>query len=193
MPQGASLEAIVAPTHVAVPPWGERKGRASAERALGESAYGQVAQLAERLTAGDDNAYDAAVAIEDHLRTGYAYDEEPPRHRLPLRAFLFQDRIGYCQQFAGSMALMLRMVGIPARVAAGFAPGTPLANGRGFEVTDLDAHAWVEVYFNGIGWVPFDPTPPAGPAQAPELRGGAAFANGAGAFGDARSRREEST
>ena len=122
VPQNASLESILAPVHVIVPPWGEQ-GLASAERSLAESAYGQVAQLAERLTAREENAYDAAVAIEDHLRSGYSYDEQPPRHRLPLRAFLFQDRVGYCQQFAGSMALMLRMVGIPARVAAGFAPG----------------------------------------------------------------------
>ncbi len=190
VPQDASLEAIVAPTHVAVPLWGEREGRASAEQALGESAYGQVAHLAERLTAGEANAYDAATAIQNHLRSRYTYDEKPPRHRLPLRAFLFQDRIGYCQQFAGAMALMLRTVGIPARVAAGFAPGTPLTKGEGFEVTDLDAHAWVEVYFNGIGWVPFDPTPPVAPAQAPEVRGGASFSLGAGSFGEFQARGE---
>jgi transglutaminase-like putative cysteine protease len=184
LPDDAGLEAIVAPTHLSVPLWGREGGRLQARRMLAGSAYGQVAQLAERLTAGEHNAYDAAVAIENHLRSTYEYDERPPRHRLPLRAFLFQDGIGYCQQFSGAMALMLRMVGIPARVAAGFAPGTPLTNGHGFVVTDLDAHAWVEVYFNGIGWVPFDPTPPAAPAQSPELRGAAAFALGAGALGE---------
>src|SRR3954451_5903774 len=64
------------------------------------------------------------------------------------------------------MALMLRMVGIPARVAAGFAPGSLNRDSGEFRVRDLDAHAWVEVYFNGIGWVTFDPTPPAAPAQS---------------------------
>jgi hypothetical protein len=186
LPVNASLEATLAPTHISVPLWGTERGRAQARRMLAASAYGQVAHLAERLTAGERNAYDAAVAIESHLRTGYAYNEQPPQHRLPLRAFLFQDGFGYCQQFSGAMALMLRMVGIPARVVAGFAPGTPLTGGGGFVVTDLDAHAWVEVYFNGIGWIPFDPTPPVAPAQSPEVRGGASFALGAASFGKLR-------
>jgi hypothetical protein len=184
LPDGADLESIVAPTHVDVPLWGHHRGRAEARRRLRESAYSQVARLAERLTAGKRTAYDAAVAIDNHLRTTYSYDEGPRSHRLPLRAFLFRDRFGYCQQFSGAMALMLRMVGIPARVATGFAPGTATADGRGFEVTDLDAHSWVEVYFNGIGWVPFDPTPPSSPATI-EIRGAASFGIGASEFGDA--------
>ncbi len=182
LPDGADLESLVAPTHFAVPLWGHRRSGVAAARLLAATPYDRVAELAARLTAGSGNAYDAAVAVESHLRTGYRYDERPPERRLPLRAFLFRDRIGYCQQFSGAMALMLRTVGIPARVAAGFAPGTPLANGRGFEVTDLDAHSWVEVYFNRIGWVPFDPTPPTAPAT-PEIRGGALAGLGAGAFG----------
>jgi hypothetical protein len=76
------------------------------------------------------------------------------------------------------MALMLRMEGIPARVATGFSPGIPKDGGR-FVVRALDAHSWVEVYFEGIGWVPFDPTPASAPA---ELRNG-----GAGAASSAAS------
>jgi len=184
LPDGASLESIVAPLHFTVPLWGHERGVDLARRRLDESAYSQVARLAERLTARDRNAYDAAIAISNHLRTSYSYDERPPNRRLPLRAFLFRDKVGYCQQFSGAMALMLRMVGIPARVAAGFAPGAPAADGHGYEVTDLDAHSWVEVYFNGIGWVPFDPTPPTAPATA-DVRGGASFGIGLSAFGGA--------
>ena len=80
--------------------------------------------------------------------------------------FLKQDKLGYCQQFSGAMALMLRMAGIPARVAAGFSPGSYNQDTREYRVRDLDAHSWVEVWFNGIGWVPFDPTPARSPAQS---------------------------
>jgi transglutaminase-like putative cysteine protease len=190
LPAGASLEAIVAPEHIGVPLWGHSRGAEQADRRLARSAYGRVAGMAERITAGAESGYEAATAIAAHLRSSYAYDERPPVRRLPLRAFLFRDRIGYCQHYSGAMALMLRMVGVPARVAAGFAPGTPLADGRGFEVTDLEAHSWVEVYFNGIGWLPFDPTPPTAPASI-EVRGGASFGPGAvdpgGGGGGARS------
>jgi hypothetical protein len=182
LPARADLESVLAPVHLGIPPWGRSAGRAEARRELDATAYAQVAHLAERLTAGERDAYDAATAVQDFLRTSYAYDEKPPERRLPLRAFLFQDKRGYCQQFSGAMALMLRMVGIPARVATGFAPGTPLANGRGFEVTDLEAHSWVEVYFTGVGWLPFDPTPPTTPASL-EIRGGASFGIGASEFG----------
>ncbi|MCB0874915.1 MAG: hypothetical protein KDB46_01855 [Solirubrobacterales bacterium] len=185
LPADSSLESIAAPDRIDVPLWGSDRGDPAVARArLGSSAYAPVLRLAERLTAGERDAYDATVAINDHLRSAYSYDERPPERRLPLRAFLFRDRIGYCQHFSGAMALMLRMVGIPARVATGFAPGTPLADGKGFEVTDLEAHSWVEVYFDGVGWLPFDPTPPTTPASL-EVRGGASFGLGAGDLGGA--------
>jgi transglutaminase-like putative cysteine protease len=189
LPADASLEAIAAPDRIDVPLWGSERGDpAAALTQLRSSVYAPVFRLAERLTAGAPDAYDATVAVNDHLRTAYSYDERPPERRLPLRAFLFQDRIGYCQQFSGAMALMLRMVGIPARVATGFAPGTPLADGKGFEVTDLEAHSWVEVYFDGIGWLPFDPTPPTNPASL-EIRGGASFGIDAGDLGGAAAEK----
>ncbi len=77
----------------------------------------------------------------------------------PLVDFLFGSRRGYCQHFAGSMAVMLRSLGIPARVAVGYTGGRFDAKSERWVVTDRDAHAWVEVWFPGYGWLPFDPTP----------------------------------
>ena len=148
-----------------MPLYGESSGSHD-RRAVADSAYGAVYALARRLTANTKTEYGAVTAIERHLRGSYSYDESPPVRELPLRAFLFRDRIGYCQQFSGAMALMLRTLGIPARVASGFSPGIPNPKTSGLVVRDLDAHSWVEVYFNGIGWVPFDPTPAASPAAA---------------------------
>jgi hypothetical protein len=107
-------------------------------------------------------------SVEHYLNTSrFAYDEHPSVHKYPLEWFLFKGRIGYCQQFSGAMALMLRMVGIPARIATGFAPGTPQPGSPGvYKVRDLDAHSWVEVYFPTIGWVTFDPTPAVAPASS---------------------------
>ena len=148
---------------------------AKVDEQLDRSLYADVHALASRLAAGAPTMYDAVTAIERHLRRSYAYDEAPPASEVPLRDFLFFDRVGYCQQFSGAMALMLRTLGIPSRVASGFSSGE--RDGGAFQVSDLDAHSWVEVYFNGIGWVPFEPTPSAAPAgeQLTELaatRGG---------------------
>src|SRR3954452_1918503 len=108
---------------------------------------------------------EAVHAIERFLDRNYTYSEKPRPAQYPLNAFLFRDKFGYCQQFSGAMALMLRMAGIPSRVAAGFAPGSYNRDSGEYRVRDLDAHSWVEVYFNGIGWVTFDPTPAASPAE----------------------------
>jgi len=123
------------------------------------SPYARVYALARRLGSGAPSTYDVVARIEAFLRHGFAYDERPPRRAYPLVSFLLTDRVGYCQQFSGAMTLMLRMNGIPARVAAGFLPGSRNPSTGLYEVTARDAHAWVEVYFAGIGWVPFDPTP----------------------------------
>jgi transglutaminase-like putative cysteine protease len=143
--------------------------RREARRQILASPYARVYRLARRITAGQPTPYGAATAIEAHLRSGrYEYAEAIPKaRRHPLDEFLFEDRRGYCQQFSGAMALMLRMVGIPSRVATGFSAGfkDPDANDR-FVVSDVDAHSWVEVYLTGIGWVPFDPTPAVAPAAS---------------------------
>jgi hypothetical protein len=116
------------------------------------------------LAAGTRSPYAYAVAISRYLDRHFAYNENPPARPYPLVSFLFQDKIGYCQQFSGTMALLLRMGGVPARVAAGFTSGSRDSHGR-FEVTDIDAHAWVEVWFPRYGWVRFDPTPAIAPAR----------------------------
>jgi protein-glutamine gamma-glutamyltransferase len=162
---------------VTVPLRGSRPPRTVA-RELAGSAYVGVYRLARRLTRGAATAFDATAAIERYLKLNYSYDELPPRRHYPLQAFLFRDRIGYCQQFSGAMALMLRMVGIPSRVAAGFSPGSPTDRRGHYVVTDLDAHSWVEVFFNRIGWVAFDPTPAAAPARSQTLGIGAETVGG---------------
>jgi transglutaminase-like putative cysteine protease len=106
--------------------------------------------------------YAAAIALETWLRRtgGFTYDEHPgPPGGAPLARFVLHTKRGYCQHFAGAMALMLRYLGIPARVAAGFTSGTYDAGSGTWTVTDHDAHTWVEVWFAGYGWLPFDPTP----------------------------------
>ena len=107
-----------------------------------------------------DTPYETVLALENwfRLRGGFRYDESPPAvDGAPLIAFVNRTKAGYCQHYAGAMTLMLRMLGIPSRVAVGFTSGN-LENGS-WVVTDHEAHAWVEVWFAGQGWVPFDPTP----------------------------------
>ncbi len=160
-----------------------------AEARLLASPYAGVYRLAGRLARGRATSYDKVRAIERHLRRSYDYDERPPVREHPLAAFLLSDRAGYCQQFSGAMALMLRMAGIPARVATGFAPGLRQGRGR-WRVRDLDAHSWVEVLFPGIGWVAFDPTPSSAPAERPgdDVEADAA-ASASAAGGEARRPR----
>jgi hypothetical protein len=148
----------------AAPFWGS-PASGTVDSALAASAYGSVYGLARRITAHETTAYGAVKAIETYLGDRYRYSEFAPIKRLALRNFILRARRGYCQHFSGAMALMLRMLGIPARVAAGFSPGQADPNGN-YVVTDFDSHSWVEVYFTGIGWVTFDPTPPGAPARS---------------------------
>jgi len=171
---GVSLPATAAPgpgasRPVFVPPRGlpAAGGAQNVSRELAESAYGRVYRLARRLTQSAPTTFAAVRGVERYLEKNMRYDERPPQRRLPLDAFLFQDKIGYCQHFSGAMALMLRMSGIPSRVVSGFSPGVrDLETRNEYKVRDLDAHSWVEVFFAGIGWVTFDPTPPVAPAQS---------------------------
>ena len=138
------------------------------ERYLALWPYRGLWREARRLSSGARAPYGAAVAIETWLREtgGFVYDQSPtqPAGPPPLADFIDEGRRGYCQHFAGAMALMLRFLGIPARVAAGFTSGK-YENG-GWTVTDHDAHAWVEVWFPGYGWLAFDPTPGRGSLAA---------------------------
>ena len=128
------------------------------------SPYGDAYGLARQLAAGAATPYQFAEAVKGYLDNHYTYNESPPRSSYPLESFLFLSRKGYCQQFAGAMALLLRMGGVPARVAVGFTSGRPAATGNDWIVTDYDAHAWVEVWFPHYGWVKFEATPAADPA-----------------------------
>jgi transglutaminase-like putative cysteine protease len=134
---------------------GEPGGAASIEA----SVYAPVYALARSLSRGTTDSYDVVARMERYFSHGFTYDQQPRRHDFPLIAFLLTERSGYCQQFSGAMALMLRMDGIPARVAAGFLSGSPESSRGHYDVTAEDAHEWVEVFFAGIGWVPFNPTP----------------------------------
>ena len=134
--------------------------------AVAGSPYGGVYALAQRLRAQSSTPYDYMRAIERYLARGFAYSETPPPSRTPLADFLLRDKVGYCQQFSGAMALLLRMGGVPARVSAGFAPGVLDDKTKEYIVRDVDAHSWVEAYFPGIGWVTRDPTPSASPARS---------------------------
>ena len=166
LPGGSSVvtETVDRPA-VEVPLWNAATGSAPVDPALIGSDYAKTYRLARRLTAGAPNVWAAVARVDEHLRGRYTYSERPPTQEYPLESFLFEDRIGYCQQFSGAMALMLRMSGIPARVVSGFSPGSLDEKAGEFEVRDLDAHSWVEVYFSDIGWVTFDPTPRASPAD----------------------------
>ena len=139
---------------------------ASQRQRILRSPYARTWELAHQIAAGQPTTYDTVKAVEAYLQRGFEYSEHPPPRRYPLASFLFDDRIGYCQQFSGAMALLLRMNGIPTRVAAGFAPGAFDHQAKEYRVRDLDAHSWVEVWFSGIGWVPFDPTPSLAPASS---------------------------
>jgi transglutaminase-like putative cysteine protease len=149
--------------------------------------YERLWNEARRLRAGARTPYGAVVAIETWLRTtgGFTYDESPPPAAglPPLAHFVAEGKRGYCQHFAGAMALMLRFLGIPARVAAGFTSGKRDENGV-WTVTDQNAHAWVEVWFPGYGWLAFDPTPGRGTLAAAYSASSTAFNAGdaAGAF-----------
>jgi hypothetical protein len=146
---------------------------------LEASPYGPAYRLAQRLAAGQSTTYAFVERVFNYLQHGYRYDTDAPRSEYPIETFLFKDKYGYCQQFAGAMALLLRMGGVPARVAVGFTPGTYNSSTANWVVNDFQAHAWVEVWFPTYGWVAFNPTqsgsanPKLGPsAAASALRGG---------------------
>lgn len=124
-------------------------------RALYEAAREVVGEAA--------SPYATALTLEAWFRTsgGFRYDERPPlAGSVPaLVAFVLDHKRGYCQHYAGAMATMLRLLGVPARVAAGFTSGRYDPTSREWTVTDHNAHTWVEVFFPGVGWIPFDPTP----------------------------------
>jgi len=120
----------------------------------------RVRELAERWTRNEDTPYRKIYAIQQHFLDGsfqYSTEVEPQADADALLDFLTISRRGFCQQFATAMAIMVRELGYPARVAVGYRSGT-LKDGV-FTVQTKDAHAWVEVFFPGQGWLAFEPTP----------------------------------
>ncbi len=129
--------------------------------ALPAELPGRVKQLAIQLTATEPTPYDRAHAIEQYLRLTFPYTLQvpyPPADRDLVEYFLFDLRKGYCDYYASAMVVLARAAGVPARLAVGYASGTYKENTGLFVVAQADAHSWVEVYFPGIGWVPFEPT-----------------------------------
>jgi transglutaminase-like putative cysteine protease len=123
--------------------------------------------LARRITAGESTIYGKVMAVQTWLRRHTRYDLGVPRDPPGVDAvdeFLFERRRGFCEHIASAMAILLRAVGIPTRFVTGFGPGERNPLTGYFEVRESDAHAWVEVRYPGVGWVPYDPTfgvPPA--------------------------------
>ncbi len=120
----------------------------------------RVKQLAQDLTKDLDNNYDRAKAIETYLSSNYDYTLNPgntPRDKDFVEYFLFEGKKGYCTYYASAMAILLRCIDIPSRYVEGYIMPPSSENGV-YKVTNEQAHAWVEVYFEGFGWIPFEPT-----------------------------------
>jgi transglutaminase-like putative cysteine protease len=120
----------------------------------------RIRELADSLTEGLDNRYDRVLAIRDYLRTfEYTRDLPATPREATLESFLFERRAGHCEYFSTAMVVMLRSLGIQARNVNGFLGGQWSQFGDYLVVTQNEAHSWVEVWFQGYGWVTFDPTP----------------------------------
>src|SRR5258708_20823078 len=118
--------------------------------------------LANELAQNAPTRYDKVIAVRDYLLKNYAYNYFPPPQQPgtdSVDQFLFVDKQGVCEHYVSAMVVMLRELGIPARLVAGFGSGTYNSVTGYYEVHANDAHAWAEVYFPQHGWVSFDPTP----------------------------------
>ncbi len=128
--------------------------------ALPDALSSEVFRLADEVAATAPTAGEKALAIRNFLRSEFTYSTAvaPGTTMETLHDFLLGSRTGYCEQFAGAMAVLARAQGIPSRVVVGFLPGRQVDGG--WEVTARNMHAWAELYFGpGVGWVPFDATP----------------------------------
>jgi protein-glutamine gamma-glutamyltransferase len=126
----------------------------------------RVRELAESVTRTVAHPFDKVMAVERYLEENYRYSldlgfgaQASAERSNPLEEFLFSRKTGYCEHYATAMVMLLRSIGIPARLLTGFLPGEWNDFGNYFTVRQRDAHAWVEVYFPASGWVTFDPTP----------------------------------
>jgi len=140
------------------------------EDALLRSGMSRIYALSRQMADGARTPDEYVQRLLDYFaREEFTYSEVPPKESSTLDGFLFETKQGYCQQYSGAMALLLRMAGIPARVVTGFSTGaTDLKTGE-FVVRDFDAHSWVEAYYPDWGWITFDPTPADSPARSQPL------------------------
>ncbi len=124
----------------------------------------QVADLSHAVTRDAATPYERIMAVHQHLLQSYRYslDVETASSAHPIEDFLFTRKTGYCEHYATAMVLMLRTIGIPARLVTGFLATEWNEFGGYFTVRQRDAHAWVEVFFPRSGWITFDPTPATG-------------------------------
>jgi transglutaminase-like putative cysteine protease len=126
----------------------------------------ETRQLAQNVAGGEATPFEIASDIETYLRITYGYDESiagPSNGQDAVDYFLFQEKKGYCEYFASAMVVMLRELNVPSRVVAGFREVPFDQDAGGYLYTEKQAHTWVEVYFPGYGWIPFEPTPGVAP------------------------------
>jgi len=137
-------------------------------RAIPKDLPQPLVNISRQVTATAESPAEKAAAIQEYLRSGaftYSTEPAPGSGYKALENFLFTDQKGYCEQFAGAMAMMARIVGIPSRVAVGFLPG--VRRGDTWDVTIHNMHAWPELFFAGYGWVRYEPTPASVTGTAP--------------------------
>jgi transglutaminase-like putative cysteine protease len=122
----------------------------------------EIEDQARKVTSGAESDFAKAVALQDWFRSSggfrYSLEQRGGSGMGMLASFVTDDRVGYCEQFAAAMAAMGRVLGIPSRVVVGFLDGTAQPDGQILYTSD-DRHAWPEMYFSGVGWVRFEPTP----------------------------------
>ena len=121
----------------------------------------RIIELAKEVTADEENGYDKARALVKYLRANWKYSLDtvsPPQDRDFVDWFLFEQDRGYCVHFSTAFVVMARAIGLPARWVKGFTYGERDAKGD-FHILNSHAHSWAEVWFDGYGWVPFEPTP----------------------------------
>jgi hypothetical protein len=131
----------------------------------------RVRLLAEEITAGADTPYDRALAIEQYLRRSITYTLTPPdlpEGRDYVDFLLFDSQQDYCNGYASAMTVLARSVGIPARLAVGYAEGEYDAEREVFRVRETNAHSWPELYFPRYGWIEFEPTASETPYVRPD-------------------------
>src|SRR5262245_19399829 len=133
----------------------------------------RIAQIATEITKKGKSTFEKASLIEGYLKRNYRYTLNLTwaPGRQPLSTFLFDAKIGHCEYFASSMAILLRAVGIPTRLVNGFMMGEYNPVARDYIIRESDAHSWIDVYIPGRGWIEFDPTPPDPNRRDPGLAG----------------------